>query len=262
MGKVIAVSTNKGGALKTSIVTNLAGVLCENSRVLIVDTDGQGNTLIAFGVNPDDMKKNIYDVLVDGVRAESVVKNVHRNIDILPANDDMYFLELDVLTKPKKYPRPLDLLKERLAGIRELYDYILIDTSPNLGLMQGNVLSFADQVIIPFQTETFSMRSLVKMVKLIKDFKKDRNHKLEILGVVATLVDLRTVLHTQSLQECRKFCAENEIHMFETVITRTVRFATSFSFDRLPTTIADPKHPAAELYFNLYEEVINRGEAE
>lgn len=258
MGKVIAISTNKGGVLKTSITTNLAGAMSKKAKVLLIDTDNQGNCLLSFGKNPDTADLTIYDVLVNGTRPIEAIQHVYKNIDVLPANDDMTFFELDVLSNGKKYPQPFQLMRKQLEPIRDKYDYILIDTPPNLGLTQANVLSFADSVIIPFQPENYSMRSLVKIVKAINEFKEQQNPGLTIIGVLATLVDSRTVLHSQVLQEARKFCAASGIYFFETVIPRTVRYAANIAYERLPTTLADAKHQAAITYSEILKEVKKR----
>lgn len=257
MGKVIAISTNKGGVLKTSITTNLAGVLAaQRKSVLIVDTDNQGNCLLSFGLNPDTEDNTIYDVLVNGLNPAGAIRKVHDYISIIPANDDMAFFELDVLSNQKKYPKPFRLLRTQLERLKQAYDYILIDTPPNLGLTQANVLTAADSVIIPFQPEQYSMRSLVKIVAAIQDFKTKQNPGLEITGVIGTLVDSRTVLHAQVMQECRRYCDKNGIYMFEAVIPRTVRFASSIAYNRLPSTLADPKQQSSRVYFDIYKEWI------
>lgn len=260
MAKIWAISTNKGGVLKTSITTNLAGVISKDKKVLIIDTDNQSDCLLSFGKNPDDIKLTLYDVLVHNVAAEKAIIKVHKNIDMLPANDYMTFFEFDVLTNAKKFNNPFMLLKVALQSIKDKYDYILIDTPPNLGLTQGNVLCFADRVLIPFQPENYSMRALVKIIKAINDFKGKHNPNLSILGVVATLVDSRTTLHTQVLQECRKYCFQQGIKMFDTFIPRSVRFASSVAYDRLPSTLtADSKNSVVGKYFELYKEVLNHG---
>lgn len=256
MAKIWAISTNKGGVLKTSITTNLAGVMSrDNKKVLIIDTDNQSDCLLSFGQNPDTIKTTLYDVLVNGVAAEKAVMKVHKNIDLLPANDEMTFFEFDVLTNAKKYPNPFMLLKNALQAITAKYDYILIDTPPNLGLTQGNALCFANSVLIPFQPENYSMRALVKIIKAIGDFKEKSNPGLSILGVVATLVDQRTVLHSEVLQEAKRYCHENKITMFDSFIPRSVRFASSVAYERLPATLtADVKNPVVARYFELYKE--------
>lgn len=256
---IIAISTNKGGVLKTSITTNLAGIMsAEGRRVLIVDTDNQGNCALSFGRNPDAAAPTTYDVLIGKATAEKAIINVYRNIDMIPANDDMAFFDFDVLREPK-YPAPFGMLRRAMEPIRTAYDVILIDTPPNLGLVTGNVLAAADRVLIPFQPESYSMRSLIKIIQAIDDFRQQHNPGLAVLGVVATLVDARTTLHSQVIQEARRFCAENGIRMFDTVIPRSVRFAAAVAYDRLPATLADAKNPIVAAYRQLYREVFAGG---
>ncbi|GGD29116.1 ParA family protein [Pontibacillus salipaludis] len=263
MTQKIAVSTNKGGVLKTSLTTNLAGVLSsEGHKVLIIDTDNQGNAAISFGVNPDNLDNSIYDVLVDHLNPEEAILNVHENIDLLPANDDMSFFEFDVLSEASKYPYPFSMLKEAFKNVDlNNWDYVLIDTPPTLGLTQGNVLSFAQDILIPFQPESYSMRSLLKILRAISDFKQSHNPNLNVLGVVPTLVDSRTTLHTQIIQECRRYGFENDIRVFETVIPRSVRFANSVAFERKPATLTEgKKNPLVKSYWDLYKEVMEDGQ--
>lgn len=255
MARVMAISTNKGGVLKTSLTTNMAGVLCKEKRVLIVDTDNQGNCLLTFGKNPDAVETTLYDVIAEGAPAESAIINVHPNIDILPSNDDMSFLEFQVLSNPSKYSTPFKMLKYALQTVKNQYDVILVDTPPNVGLITGNVLSFVDEVIIPFQPETYSRRSLIKMVNAIKDFKKQHNPKLSILGIVGTLVDYRTNVHSDVMEECRKYCQENNLHLFNSYIPRTIRFASAVAYDRLPATLVDANQPIVKRYFEFIQEV-------
>lgn len=253
--KIWAVSTNKGGVLKTSITTNLAGALSKDSRVLIIDTDNQGNAALTFGKNPDSLKSTLYDVLVDGMDPKKAIINVYKNIDMLPSNDDMAFFEFDVLSKRDQYPQPFCLLKNAIKTIQNNYDYILVDTPPNMGLVSGMVLSCANGVLIPFQPESYSMRSLVKILKAMNDFKEKHNPDLSVLGVVGTLVDQRTILHGQVMEECRKFCYEKKIRMFDTVIPKSVRFASSVAYDRLPATLTEANNPVVGNYFDLLKEV-------
>lgn len=198
-------------------------------------------------------------ILIRSKKPKKAIINVYPNIDVLPSNDDMSFLEFDVLSNREKYPKPFALLKNALEGIEEQYDYILIDSPPNLGLVQGNILSYAESVLIPFQPEGHNMRSLVKILNAIQNFKEQHNPKLEIMGVVATLVDQRTTLHSQVLQKCRKFCDKTGIHMFETIIPRSVRFASSVAYERKPATLTDYKNPLVSAYFDLLEEIMEYG---
>lgn len=256
MARVWAITTNKGGVLKTSLTTNIAGVLCKTQRVLIVDTDNQGNCLSTFGQNPDEVKITLYDVLAEGLPAESAIVNVHENIDVLVSNDDMSLLEFNMMQSPHKYPQPFQMLKTALDPIRENYDVIIVDTPPHMGVIQGNVLTFVDDVIIPFQPALFSRRSLVRMVDTVQDFKSKHNPRLSILGLVATLVESRTKVQADILADCRKFCEENHLRLLNTSIPRSIRFESTVSYDRLPATLArGPKIPAVQRYFDLVEEV-------
>lgn len=266
MARKIAISTNKGGVLKTSITVNLAGILSKKkksqgllkpkNKVLIVDTDNQGNALLSFGENPDLVERTLYDVMVEGYETEkAIMKNVKNGIDILPCNDDMMFFEFDVLTQMKNYPKPFDLLKNSIESIEEEYDYILFDTPPNLGLMQGNVLTAVDEVIIPFQPESYSMRSLVKILKAIDSFKEKHNPNIEVMGVIATLVDTRTTLHSDVIQEARKYCHQHNIHMFETVIPRAIRYANSVAYEKTPTTLVKNYKEIAKSYVDFEKEI-------
>lgn len=254
--KVYAISTNKGGVLKTSLVTNFAGLLAKKGhRVLIIDTDNQGNSSVSFGENPDVFENTLYDVLIDGMNPKEAIVNIYENIDILPSNDDISFFEMDVISQPKQYKNPLTLMQQNMDSLKDLYDYILIDCPPHLGLLVGNVLIYSDEVIIPFQPETFSMRSLQKIIQQIESYKKEHNPDLKITGVIGTMVDRRTSLHTDVLQECRKYCLKKGITMFETVIPKSIRSANSVAYQRLPSTLTDKNNVLTDSYEELYKEV-------
>jgi len=256
MGDVIAVSTNKGGVLKTSLTTNIAGVLAQRGeKILIIDSDNQGNAALSFGLNPDSYENSLYDVLVEDGNIEDIIIEAHPGIDIAISNDDMVHFELDVLTNVDQFPNLFHLLKLKIDNIKHEYDYILIDTPPNLGLTTGNVLSAANKILIPFQPENYSMRSLVKILTTVSDFKNKHNTNLEILGIVATLIDSRTTLHSEVLQLCRKYALENDLKVFDTVIPRTVRFANSVAYMGLPATLTDKRNNLVESYFELVKEM-------
>lgn len=256
MARKIAVSTNKGGVLKTSIVTNLAGVLSRKGhKILIVDMDNQANADLSFGHNPDEYDVTLYDVLLENADVHSAIYPLHENIDILPSNDDMTFFEFDVLTNIKKHPKFFHLLRDKISKIDREYDYCLIDTPPNVGLVQGNVLSFTDEVLIPFQPENYSMRSLVKILKIINQFKEDHNPKIKILGVVGTLVDLRTNLHVQIMEECRKYCYNYNVPMMDTVVPKTIRYASSIAYSQKPLTLTEKENDVTKAYYDLEREI-------
>lgn len=255
MAEVWSISTNKGGVLKTSLTTNIAGLLSKQGhKVLIIDTDNQGNVALSFGQNPDNYEMTLYDVMVDKVPVRDAIVNVYENIDILPSNDDMSFIDIDVLTEPQKHPKPFLLIKEACDELRNEYDYILLDTPPNIGLIQGNVLTFTDKVIIPFQPETYSQRSLIKMLTAIEKFKK-HNPNLAVLGVVATLVDYRTTLHVEMIKKLKELCLQKDIKCYTTVIPRTIRFASNVAFDLKPATLTPKNSEQIEIYEELLKEI-------
>lgn len=243
MPRVIAVSTNKGGVLKTTTASNLAAVLAKHGqRVLMVDTDNQGNAALQFGINPDQMQLTVFDVLTNRAKAaDAIIKLPYHGVllDLLPANDDMTYLEHDIwFNHSPNDPSPYLRLQEALAPIMHRYNYVIIDTGPSLGLATGNALAAADSVLIPFQPETNSMRSLLKIMNAIAEYRA-LNPKLSILGVVATLVDKRTTLHKDVLQECREFCESQGVRMLDTVIPKMIRFAASVHYHDRPASLQE-----------------------
>lgn len=239
---------------------NLAGLLAkENKKVLIIDMDSQGNALISFGENPDKLHVTISDVLRKTSKASDAIINVYRNIDIIGANDDMDYFEFDIIPDKKNYPYPYDLLMESMKDIVDDYDYILIDSPPNSGLIQGNILKFAHKVIIPFQPETYSMRSLIKIINMITTAIFRYNHDLSVLGVVGTMVDYRTSLHSEIMQMARKYCNENNIPMFYSSISKSIRYASAIAYDELPATLTSGNNHVVEEYKNLLKEIEDNG---
>jgi chromosome partitioning protein len=260
MAEVYSISMNKGGVGKTSLVTNLSGALSrKDKKILIIDTDGQGNTSMAFGLKPHEFEDTIYDVLVGNSNIQDVIVTVEENIHIAPANNDMNFLEFDILPHIKEYSEPFRLLKNAVDSVRDRYDYIFIDTPPSMGLVAGNVLATADKVIIPFVPEMFAVSGLVRVVEAIEDFKNRENPDLKVAGIVGMMVDNRTTLHSEMLQQARRYCLENEINMYETVIPKSIRFANSTAYDGKPATLTDFNNHIVSAYYELMKELIEYG---
>lgn len=256
MTEIIAVSTNKGGVLKTTSVTNLAGVYArEGKKVLIIDTDNQGNAIMSFGKNPDKCKITIFDILVHGDMAEKGIINVHKNIDIIPANHDMSTFDFKILPNLNMYPNIFGLLAVAMRDIVDLYDVILIDTPPTLGLVQGNVLTFANKVLIPFQPEGYSVKSLEKILETIQEFKEKKNPNLEIVGVFATLVNSRTNIHKTFIDKAQKYCKKQKVKFFDTYIPQSIRFANAVAYEGKPAVIYEPYNEVSRSYFKLAKEM-------
>lgn len=256
MGKVIAISTNKGGSGKTSLVTNIAGVIGLKKKVLIIDTDGQGNTSLAFGINPNKLDPTIYDVLMGEAKPEEAIINVGHNVDILPANGDMDFFDIEVLTDLKKSAgNPFFLMKKALGSLSDKYDYIFIDTPPALGLVVGSVLVYADEVIVPFIPTLYDVKGLVRLLGTIEDFKQKYNPNLSVRGVVGTMVESRTTLHTEMLEEAYKYCSSKGIKLYDNVIPRSIKFSAATAYDGKPAVWAEANNPLVRSYFKLTREI-------
>lgn len=260
MTKVISITINKGGVGKTSLVSNLVGALTKkyNKKVLIIDSDGQGNLGISFGLQPETIQNTIYDVFVGKSTIEECICEINDNLDIVPANTDMSFIEFDILPNLHKYKKPFHILKDALNELNESYDYIFIDTPPAMGLIVGNVLTASSDVLIPYVPEMFAVNGLIRINNAIKDFAESYNNDLNVIGVVGMMIDSRTTLHQNMLQQARAYCHENNIHMFDTVIPRSIRFASS-NLHGKPAVWKDSNH-LIDSYFELLDELIEKGD--
>lgn len=259
MTKIIAFSTNKGGVLKTTLTTNVAGVLSkQGKKVLIIDLDNQGNVGVSFGKNPDTFEKTIYDVLLKGLDINEAIVNVEPNIDLIPSNDDISSFDIDilkmVLSKTATFSDPSQLLNEALKNLKGKYDFILLDTPPNLGTVVANALNATDEVIIPFHPETFSIRSMVKTTQAIDRF-KETNPKLNVLGVVPTKFKKNTITHNQALAVCQNYCHSQGITVTNTKIHETVNVPSIEAKFQLPITLTNSKSHAIEEFQNLAKEL-------
>ncbi len=219
MAKTYGVVMNKGGVGKTTIITYLAMSLGLKHKVLIVDADAQGNASIALDINPNKLKKTIYDCLINKVNPEEVLIKVNENVDLLPSNESMNYFEIDVLNGREKPYRPLEMMKCMISDIIRNYEYVLIDAPPSLGMVTGNVLKAVDEVFIPFVPERFSVQGLIRIISTIRQAKN-----VEIAGVIATMVDRRTKIHSDFVEQAREYCNKNNIRMLETVIPRKIEF--------------------------------------
>ncbi|UNY48909.1 chromosome (plasmid) partitioning protein [Bacillus phage FADO] len=259
MAEIYCVCMNKGGVGKTTIITNLAGVFSFNGdkKILIVDTDGQGNSAISFRYNPSDFEDSVYDVFMGTKTVKEAVTKIDDNIDLLPANQDMNFLEFDLLPNIKDIDKPFHILKNALKQVEDEYDYIFIDTPPSMGLVTGNVLVASQHVLLPFVPEMFNVKGLIRVVQAINDFKESENKDLNILGVIGIMVDKRTTLHGVMLEQAREYCANNDIKFFNTIIPKSIVFANAVAYSDRPAVWESKNSKAVSSYFKIGEEIIN-----
>jgi chromosome partitioning protein len=257
--RIFSVIMGKGGVGKTSIVTNMAAAISTkypDKKTIIIDTGSQGNSYASFGIKTKDITSSVYDVFLGRKTIEETKIKLAKNLWLVPGEDDMKYLEFEVLKHPEKYiGAPFQLLKKSIEQIMEQYDYIFFDTPPSLGMVAGNVLAVAQDVIIPYIPDTYSIRGMIRVVDTVNEF-RDINPKINISGIVATMVERRTSLHSEMMQEAQKYCQKNGIRVFQSVIPRSIRTAAAVAYDGKPTVWSDPTNPLVQAYFELMDEAI------
>jgi len=252
MGKIIAIANQKGGVGKTTSAINLAASLAVlEYRTLLVDADPQANSTSGLGMNPKDIKKSIYECMVDGIDPkDAIIKNELKYLDVLPSHIDLVGAEVEMVSIEQREEK----MRDALGKVKDEYDFILIDCSPSLGLITINSLTAADSVIIPVQCEYFALEGLGKLLNTIKIIQTRLNPKLEIEGILLTLYDARTSLGNQVVEEVRTHFKEIA---FKTIIPRNVKLSESPSFG-LPVIVHDAESKGAVSYLNLAHEVLNK----
>jgi chromosome partitioning protein len=254
--QVIAIANQKGGVGKTTTAINLAGALEEEGyRILCVDMDPQANLTAGLGINLNTVDKSMADVLADG---RSTLTDVVRptesaGIDIAPANIDLASTEGELFTALGRE----QVLRDALEGQVEVYDYVLIDCPPNLGLLTVNGLVAANSVIIPVQTQYYAMKGLNNLVKVINMIRMKLNRDLRILGLLPTFYDGRTNLARDMLDELRVI---GDQHVFASIVRNTVKLGEAPLAGRPITSYAGTSE-AARTYRELAREVIDLGQA-
>jgi len=250
MARVIAVANQKGGVGKTTTSVNLGACLAElGKQVLLIDIDPQGNTTSGLGINKADVRFCIYDVIINDVEArEAVVSTGVANLDVIPATIQLAGAEIELVPTISREVR----LRRAISELRAGYEYILIDCPPSLGLLTINALTGADSVLIPIQCEYYALEGLSQLLSTIRLVQKHLNNRLEIEGVVLTMLDARTNLGIQVIDDVKKYFREK---VYRTIIPRNVRLSEAPSHGK-PIIHYDPRSRGAEVYLDLAKEVI------
>lgn len=250
MKRTICIANQKGGVAKTTTAINLSACLAVSGRrVLLVDTDPQGNATSGLGVDRDKLEASVYDLLLGEVETEQVIiKSLMENLDLIPANISLAGAEIEMVGMDNRECR----LREALKTIKNNYDYIFIDCPPSLGLLTINALTAADRVLIPIQCEYYALEGVGQLLQTINLVQRRLNPKLELEGVLLTMFDARTNLAIQVVDEVKGYFGNK---VFSTIIPRNVRLSEAPSHGK-PVIDYDPRSKGAILYQELAQEVI------
>lgn len=250
MGKIIAVANQKGGVGKTTTSVNLAAALGrKKKKTLLIDTDPQGNATSGVGVNKREMQQSVYNMLIGNTRASQLVqKTKFDNLWVIPASMDLAGAEVELVELPDRINR----LKKGIIGVKDQFDFIIIDCPPSLGLITLNALNAADSVLIPIQCEYYALEGLSQLMATVRTVKKKYNNALDVEGVLLTMFDGRLNLTTQVVEEVKKYFAGK---VYKTVIPRNVRLSEAPSFGE-PVLYYDKGSKGSKAYLDLTQEVI------
>ena len=244
MGRIIAIANQKGGVGKTTTSINLsASLAAKGKKVLVIDTDPQGNTTSGFGIEKNELEDTIYELILGecSIR-DCIISNVIKNVSVVPSNVNLAAAEIELIGVDKKE----FILKNEVDYVKDDYDFIIIDCPPSLNMLTINSMTTADSVLVPIQCEYYALEGLSQLIHTINLVKERLNPNLNIDGVVFTMYDSRTNLSMQVVENVKQNLNQK---VYNTLIPRNIRLAEAPSYG-MPINMYDPKSAGAEAYMH------------
>ena len=252
MSEVIVITSGKGGVGKTTTSINLSAALAaKGKKVLVIDTDPQGNTTSGFGIDKNNLDDTIYELMLEECTInDCTILEVIPNVSVIPSNVNLAAAEIELIGVDRKE----FILKNAVDFIEDKYDYIIIDCPPSLNMLTINSMTTADSVLVPIQCEYYALEGLSQLIHTVNLVKERLNPELEMEGVIFTMYDSRTNLSMQVVENVKNNLTQ---YIFKTLIPRNIRLAEAPSYGQ-PITVYDPKSAGAEAYIDLAEELIEK----